>query len=70
MTHAQAPSTVTFTMADAGSGQKLGSCQATVQPDVGYNATTTVSCAIGVPATNAAVVTATAVNPGRGSSTP
>ena len=70
MTRAQAPSTVTFTLSDAGSGQKLGSCQTTVQPDVGYNSTTTVSCTIGVPATNAAVVTATAVNPGRGSSAP
>jgi hypothetical protein len=43
----------------------LGSCQAQVQPDVGYNATTTVSCTIdGVQAQNAAVVTASATNPG------
>ena len=63
-TAAKAPSTVTFTMADS-AGHTLGSCQATVQPDVGYNSTTTVSCTISAQATNAAVVTAVADNPGR-----
>ena len=63
---ARAPSTVTFTMVDAVSKQTLGTCQATVQPDVGYNSTTTVSCTIAAQATNAAVVTASADNPGRG----
>ncbi|TMC50868.1 MAG: hypothetical protein E6J20_16540 [Chloroflexi bacterium] len=66
MTGALAPSTITFAMNDAANGQALGSCQARVQPDVGYNATTTVSCTIAAQATNAAVVTATADNPGRG----
>jgi hypothetical protein len=63
---AKAPSTITFAMKDAASGQALGSCQATVQPDVGYNATTTVACTLAAQATNAAVITATADNPGRG----
>ncbi len=63
---ALAPSTITFTMADSANGQVLGTCQAKVQPDVGYNATTTVSCTIAGSATNAAVVTATADNPGHG----
>jgi hypothetical protein len=63
---AVAPSTVTFTMTDPVSKQTLGSCTATVQPDVGYNSTTTVSCTISAPPVNAAVVTATANNPGRG----
>ena len=63
-TGAKAPSTITFTMTDAASGQTLGMCQATVQPDVGYNATTTVSCTLSAQATNAAVVTANADNPG------
>jgi hypothetical protein len=65
---AQAASTVSFTMADPASGRQVGSCQATVRPDVGYNSTTTVSCNIaGIP-TNAAVVTAVATNPGRAAS--
>ena len=66
MTGASAPSTITFAMNDAANGQALGSCQSRVQTDVGYNATTTVSCTIAGQATNAAVVTATADNPGRG----
>jgi hypothetical protein len=68
MSGAKAPSTVTFTMTDSASGRALGSCQAQIQPDVGYNATTSVGCTIsnssGQPA-NAAIVTATADNPGR-----
>jgi hypothetical protein len=69
MTGAQAPSTITFTMTANASRLVLGSCQVQVTPDVGYNATTTVGCTIanltGAPA-NAATVTATADNPGRG----
>jgi len=68
MNGAKAPSTITFTMTDSASGRVLGSCQAQVKPDVGYNATTTVGCTIGnlsgQPA-GAAIVTATADNPGR-----
>jgi hypothetical protein len=68
MTGAKARSTVTFTMTDAGSGHAIGSCQATVSPDVGYNATTTVGCTIPNVSgqQNAAIVTATPDNPGRG----
>ncbi|HSP09062.1 MAG TPA: hypothetical protein VLU92_05655 [Candidatus Dormibacteraeota bacterium] len=64
-----APSTITFTMTNPVTQQATGSCKVPVQPDVGYNATTTVACTIGgltgQPA-NAAVVTASADNPGRG----
>jgi hypothetical protein len=60
------PSTVTFAMTDPASKQTLGTCQAKVQPDVGYNSTTTVSCIVGAQAVNAAVVTAMTDNPGRG----
>lgn len=63
---ASAPSTVNFVMTAAGTTNVLGTCRATVQPDVGYNDTTTVSCTLPVAATNGAVVTATADNPGRG----
>ena len=66
---ARAPSTITFAMTDTASRQVLGSCQARVVPDVAYNATTTVRCSIdNVPAqtSNAASVTATPDNPGRG----
>jgi hypothetical protein len=64
LTGATAPSTVIFTMAYAGT--VLGGCQATVSPDVGYNATTTVSCTIVFTGKvdTSAVVTATADNPG------
>jgi hypothetical protein len=64
---AQAPSSVTFTMTDSATGKAVGSCTAQVQPNVGYNSTTTVGCTIpGVNggAANAAVVTAVADNPG------
>jgi hypothetical protein len=67
--HAQAPSTITFTMGDTASRQVLGSCQAQVVPDVPYNATITVSCTIDNVTTQqstAATVTATPDNPGRG----
>jgi hypothetical protein len=65
---AKAPSTITFTMTDSASGRVLGTCQAQVIPDVGYNATTTVKCIItssAGQAFNAAIVTASADNPGR-----
>jgi hypothetical protein len=64
---AVAPSTVTFTMTDPASGKVLASCQALVQPDVGFNSTTTVGCTMaGVNGQQviAAIVTATADNPG------
>jgi hypothetical protein len=64
---ARAPSTVAFTITDPQTNAVLGTCSATVQPDVGHSATTVVSCAIsGVSGLehNAAVVTAAATNPG------
>jgi hypothetical protein len=67
--HAQAPSTITFTMTDTASRKMLASCQAQVVPDVKYNATTTVTCSIAnltAQQSNAATVTATPDNPGRG----
>jgi hypothetical protein len=69
MTGAQAPSTVNFTITDAASHQVVGSCKAVVQPDVGYNSTTKVGCTmagLNSQQVNAATVTATAENPGRG----
>ena len=68
MTGAQAPSTITFTMTDKASRQVIGSCKVPVVPDVPYNATTTVRCTIdnvSAQHSNAALVTATADNPGR-----
>jgi hypothetical protein len=65
---ARAPSTVTFTITDPATKQVIGTCTTEVKPDVGYNATTKASCTIsGVSGFdhNAAVVTATADNPGR-----
>lgn len=69
LVHAQAPSTITFTMTDTASRQLVGSCQTQVVPDVTYNATTTVTCSIDnvtAQQSNAATVTATPDNPGRG----
>jgi hypothetical protein len=68
MLNARAPSSVTFNMIGSAGGQVLGSCQAVVVPDVGFNATTTIACTIGDVSSqhvNAATVTATADNPGR-----
>jgi len=67
-TGAKAPSTVTFTMKDSATGTVAGSCTVSVTPDVAYTQTTTVSCTIPLAASppNAAIVTATADNPGRG----
>jgi hypothetical protein len=62
---ANAPSRVTFVMTDPATGRAIGSCTAIVQPDIGYNATTTVSCTIDGQPTNGAVITATPTNPGR-----
>ena len=59
----------TFGQPDPATKQTVGSCQVQVAPDVGYNASKTVSCTISVLSgqqTNAAVVTATPENPGRG----
>ena len=64
---AKAPSTVTFQMTDLVSGKAIGGCTGTVAPDVDYNATTTVSCAIAEAAGAdfaGAKVTATPTNPG------
>jgi hypothetical protein len=55
-------------MTDSVSKRVLGSCSAQVTPDVGYNATTTVTCTfanLDVQQANAATVTASADNPGR-----
>jgi hypothetical protein len=68
MTVAVARSTVTFTMTDSVSNRVLGTCPVQVTPDVGYNATTTVTCTfanLDIQQANAATVTATADNPGR-----
>lgn len=69
MTGGRAASTISFTMIDTASRQQVGRCQAQVVPDVGYNATTTVGCtidAVTLQQSNAATVTVTADNPGRG----
>ena len=65
---ASRPSTITFTMTAAATGTVLSRCTATVVPDVGYNETTTVSCTMPdiSNAPNAAIVSGTAENPGRG----
>ncbi len=67
-TGAKAPSTVMFTLTDPATRAVAGTCAATVTPDVAFNATTTVSCTIGLTGRppNAAIVTATPDNPGRG----
>lgn len=66
---AKGPSTVTFTVTDPASGRVAGACKAQVTPDVGYNSTITAACTIGElnpQQLNAATVTATVDNPGRG----
>jgi hypothetical protein len=63
----QPPSSVAFTMTDRASHQAVGSCQASIQPDVGFNATTTVACTmpdVGTLQGNAFSVTAVPDNPG------
>jgi hypothetical protein len=65
---AQAPSTVAFTMTDSATKATVGTCEAQVVPDVGFNATKTVSCTISSVSgqqANAAIVTAVPTNPGR-----
>ncbi len=69
MSGAKAPSTVTFSVTDTASNNVVGGCQAQVNADVGYNATMTVACTVSglnSQQENAALVTATADNPGRG----
>ena len=61
---AQAPSTITFTLTASATKQVIGSCQAQVVPDVGYNATTTASCTIS--GSVAAQVNAASVDGGAG----
>ena len=66
-TGGKAPSTVTFEMTDLASGKVVGSCTTNVAPDVGYNATTTVSCTVAKPAAvdfGPSRVTASPTNPG------
>ena len=64
---AKGPSAVTFTMTATSNNAVIGSCQKQVVPDVGYNATTTVTCSISITQqSNAAIVTAIVNNPGRG----
>jgi hypothetical protein len=67
MSGASAPSTITFTMTASASKAVVGSCQVQVVPDVGYNGTATVSCTIALSGQQggAAIVTASADNPGR-----
>jgi hypothetical protein len=67
LTGAKAPSAVTFKMTATASAAVLGTCQVQVIPDVGFNATTIVRCTINLTGQlgNAALVTATADNPGR-----
>ena len=55
-------------MTDSATKLTVGTCNVQVVPDVGYNATKTVSCTISAASgqlANAAVVTATPTNPGR-----
>jgi hypothetical protein len=69
MSGARSPSVVTITVAEPATGKVAGSCKAQIVPDVGYNSTTNVSCTISDLNTqplNAATVTATVDNPGRG----
>jgi hypothetical protein len=69
MSGARSQSTVTFTVTDSASGRVAGSCKVQVLTDVGYNSTTTVSCTasdLNTQQLNAATVTATVDNPGRG----
>ena len=65
-TGATAPSSVKFTMTDLVSHQSVDSCTATISPDVGYNATTTVTCTISTAGRSTVTITAVADNPGHG----
>jgi hypothetical protein len=62
---AKAPSWIEFVAQAPGGGAPTASCTATIQPDVGYNATITVSCTLNISPSNAQTVTASAHNPGR-----
>ena len=55
-------------MTDIATKAIVGTCQAPVVPDVGYNTTKTVTCTITASSgqqTNTALVTAVPTNPGR-----
>jgi hypothetical protein len=59
-------STVTFTVTDPATAKVASTCKAAVGPDVGYNATTVVTCTIGdLNSKQAATVTATVETPAR-----
>jgi hypothetical protein len=71
LTGAHSPSVITFTMTDVASQQVVATCRVPVQPDVGYNATTTVACTfvdIAAQHGNAFSITAIPDNSGRGPS--
>jgi hypothetical protein len=66
-TGAKAPSSVIFTMTDPATNNAVGSCTAQIKPDIGYNATTTVSCSINEPSghsLDSVIITAKPDNPG------
>ncbi len=63
----QGPSTITFTMTDSASQLPVATCEVPVQPNVGFNATTSVVCTfsdIATPHGNAMSVSAAADNSG------
>jgi hypothetical protein len=66
-TGAKAPSSVIFTMTDLTTNNVIGTCTAQITPDIGFNATTRVSCTITVPSgqkLDAVLITASPDNPG------
>jgi hypothetical protein len=66
-TGAKAPSSVIFTMSDPATNNAVGSCTVQIAPDIGYNATTTVTCSINVPSgqsLDSVIITAKPDNPG------
>ena len=66
-TGARAPSSVIFTMTDPTNNSVIGTCTATITPDVAYNSTARVSCTVGVPSgrkLDAVTITAKPDNPG------
>jgi hypothetical protein len=66
-TGAKGPSSVIFTMSDPATNNAVGSCTVQIAPDIGYNATTTVSCSINVPSgqsIDSVIITAKPDNPG------
>ena len=68
MTGAKGQSIINFTMTDVASQKAVANCEAAVRPDVGFNATTRVTCSfgdLGGQPGNALSVTAVADNSGR-----